>query len=105
MSKADPNILRTVEPCQQKKTARVALHRVTGELTAGDYRRREFFGRFERRLCRRNPAFLLGGGLGGGRRGPLRLIRRRALDHVLAALEVAVPHRAVEIDRGLLEPL
>src|SRR6267142_6907198 len=39
------------------------------------------------------------------RRGPLRLIRRRALDHVLAALEVAVPHRAVEIDRGLLEAL
>src|SRR2546425_11190579 len=29
--------------------------------------------RFERRLCRRNP-FLLGEGLGGGRRGPLPLL-------------------------------
>src|SRR6266511_5722818 len=46
---------------------------------------------------------------GRSRRGPQRppptLVRRRALDHVLAALEVAVPHRAVEIDRGLLEAL
>src|SRR3977135_1414476 len=80
MSKADPNILRTVEPCQQKKTAGVALHRVSGEEDRGE-------------------------GYCGARAGLLCFVWRRALDHVLAALELAVPHRAVEIDRGLLEAL
>src|SRR5512147_352256 len=94
-TETDPNILRPSRPCQLKKTRTTCTHRVTGRQatsirsTVGEIRRGGDASTNVLKNHVRAPASPAqskseGGGLGGGRRGPLRLIRRRPLDHVLA---------------------